>query len=123
MARGPTLLHALLNVLATVTPASGGGISPDGSAAYVPTLYGYSKIALPSVALIERVRLTEPGSSRITAFPEGDRLFLWDDANGTVSGRITRRWSTSLISQCFDRIERRRLLRRPDAEEQADRRT
>lgn len=83
---GETLLDGSLNVLATVTPASGGGISPDGSAAYVSTLYGYNKIALPSGALIERVRLTGiVGSSRITVFPEGNRLFLWDDANGTFS--------------------------------------
>ena len=81
-----TLLDSALNVLATVTPASGGGLSPDGSVAYVSTLYGYNKLALPSGALIERVRLTGiVGSSRITVLPDGKRLFLWDDANGTYS--------------------------------------
>lgn len=49
-------------------------------------MYGYNKVALPSGALLERVRLTGiVGSSRITVFPEGTRLFLWDDANGSFS--------------------------------------
>lgn len=84
---GETLLDSSLNVLGTVTPAAGGGLSPDGSVAYVPTFYGYNKIAVPSGALIESVRITAlgVGSSRITALPEGTRLFLWDDANGFYS--------------------------------------
>jgi hypothetical protein len=83
---GEMLLDSSLNVLATVTPAAGGGVSLDGSVAYVSTLYGYNEIALPSGALIERVRVTGiPGSSRITVFPDGNRLFLWDDANGFFS--------------------------------------
>jgi len=76
---GDELLDGSLNLLATVGNG-GAGISPDGSMAYVPALYGYNKIALPAGTLLERVRLTAPISVRITVFPDGTRLFLWDDS-------------------------------------------
>ncbi len=76
------LLDGSLNVLATVGYKFDAGISPDGSAAYVPTWYGYDKIALPSGAVLERARIQALGqvtARRITVFPDGNRLFMWDD--------------------------------------------
>jgi len=84
---GSSLVDGSLNLLATVGNSSA-GMSPDGSIAYVAAWYGYDKIALPSGALLERVRIPMPGAvtaQRITVFPEGTRLFMWDDANGTYS--------------------------------------
>ena len=79
---GNVLLDGSLNVLATVGYKFDAGISPDGSAAYVPTWYGYDKIALPSGAVLERARIQALGqvtARRITVFPDGNRLFMWDD--------------------------------------------
>jgi hypothetical protein len=74
------LVDGSLNVLATVV-AGGDGISPDGSVAYLGTSYGYDKIALPSGARLERVRVAGLPATpvRVTVFPEGTRLFLWND--------------------------------------------
>jgi hypothetical protein len=79
---GNLLLDGSLNLLATVGYKFDAGISPDGSVAYVPTWYGYDKIALPSGAVLERARIQALGqvtARRITVFPDGNRLFMWDD--------------------------------------------
>lgn len=78
---GNVLLDGSLNLLATVGGFNA-GISPDGSVAYSPTWYGYDKIALPSGTVLERVRIQALGqvtAQRITVFPDGNRLFMWDD--------------------------------------------
>jgi hypothetical protein len=59
------------------------GIAPDGTVAYRPASYGYDKIALPSGAVLERVRIPAPVTTRISVFPEGNRLFLWSDPIGS----------------------------------------
>lgn len=88
---GNVLLDGSLNLLATVGSWNA-GISPDGSVAYAPTSYGYDKIALPSGAVLERVRI--PASEvataqRITVFPDGNRLFMWDDTHfGTYHATV-----------------------------------
>ncbi|HEY6157248.1 MAG TPA: hypothetical protein VIV88_07315 [Gemmatimonadales bacterium] len=79
---GNVLLDGSLNLLATEGNEFNAGISPDGSVAYAPTWYGYDKIALPSGAVLERVRiqaLDGVTAQRITVFPDGNRLFMWDD--------------------------------------------
>ncbi|HUC41829.1 MAG TPA: hypothetical protein VMR92_13395 [Gemmatimonadales bacterium] len=78
---GDKLVDQSLNVLATLVGTWPAGISPDGSVAYVGTSLGYDKIALPSGALLERVRVAGLPAApvRITVFPEGTRLFLWND--------------------------------------------
>jgi hypothetical protein len=83
---GDKLLDGSLSVLATV-PGLGldtyAGIAPDGTVAYRPASYGYDKIALPSGAVLERVRIRAPVTTRISVFPEGNRLFLWSDPIGS----------------------------------------
>jgi hypothetical protein len=74
---GNWLLDGSLNLLATVGYKFYAGISPDGSVAFVPTWYGYDKIALPSGAVLERARI-QVTAQRITVFPDGKRLFMWD---------------------------------------------
>ena len=79
---GNVLLDGSLNLLATVGYKYDAGISPDGSVAYLPTSYGYDKIALPSGDVLERARIQALGgvtARRITVFPDGKRLFMWDD--------------------------------------------
>jgi hypothetical protein len=78
---GNLLLDGSLNLLATVGYKFNAGISPDGSVAYVPTWYGYDKIVLPSGAVLERARIQALGqvtALRVTVFPDGKRLFMWD---------------------------------------------
>ncbi len=69
-----------------------GAIAPDGSAVYEPTSYGYEKLALPGLAVLERVRLTV-GVTRMTALPDGRRLILWTDPGSssdlTETNRVT----------------------------------
>jgi len=63
------------------------GIAPDGAAAYVPTLFGYDKISLPSATVVERVRIPWPYPiTRATVFPEGNRLLLWSDLVHGMTG-------------------------------------
>lgn len=80
---GDVLLDGALNVIDTIPNPTGytyPGIAPDGSAAYVPTLFGYNKIALPSMAVVERVRIPWPFPlTRATVFPDGNRLLIWSD--------------------------------------------
>lgn len=89
---GNVLLDGSLNLLATLGNEFNAGISPDGSVAYVPTSYGYDKIALPSGAVLERVRIQASDvatAQRITVFPDGNRLFMWDDTHfGTYHATV-----------------------------------
>jgi hypothetical protein len=92
---GNLLLDSALNVIATVPNLTGPwpeapmfpGMAPDGSAAYLPTTYGYDKVALPSGTVLERVRVYWPFPiTRATVFPEGNRLLLWSDLMHGMTG-------------------------------------
>jgi len=87
---GDLLLDSALNVIDTIPNPTGytyPGIAPDGTAAYVPTLFGYDKISLPSATVVERVRIPWPYPiTRATVFPEGNRLLLWSDLMHGMTG-------------------------------------
>lgn len=92
---GNLLLDSALNVIATVPSLTGPwpgvpmfpGMAPDGSVAYLPTTYGYDKVALPAGTVLERVRVYWPFPlTRATVFPEGTRLLLWSDLQHGTSG-------------------------------------
>ena len=93
---GNLLLDSALNVIATVPSLTGPwppvpmfpGIAPDGSVAYIPTTYGYDKVALPAGTVLERVRAYywPYGLTRATVFAEGTRLLLWSDLQHGMPG-------------------------------------
>jgi len=86
------LLDDSLRVIATIPAITSdyiAGLAPDGAAAYVPTWYGYDKLALPSGTVLERVRVPWPFPlTRITVFPEGTRLLLWSDLVAPMTGML-----------------------------------
>ena len=48
-----------------------------------PTSYGYDKLALPGLTVLERVRLTV-AVTRMTALPDGHRLIVWSDPGSST---------------------------------------
>jgi len=92
---GGLVLDGTAHIVATLPAGDGlhrGAIAPDGSVVYYPTSYGYDKLALPGLAVLERVRLTVD-VTRMTALPDGRRLILWTDSGSssdlTETNRVT----------------------------------
>ena len=80
-------LHAIGGAIPNITTTAFAGLSPDGGFAYQPRSYGYDKIAVPSGAVVEKVRVAFPHPlTRAIALPDGSRLLLFSNLTGTLTG-------------------------------------